>query len=179
MAKISNLASYPLITNLDKDDYVLITDKENALQTKNASIEQLQSFLAINTNTAKVCITAADLLTSYATPVDVIAAPGVNKVLDIISIDGYMDAGTTVFDFVASSQFNIGAVTFANVPHSTFLNSAVDVVVKSKILDGVTSGIIGANSALVFKAQTQNPTQGNGVLYLNIMYRTLEVGSSF
>jgi 6-pyruvoyltetrahydropterin/6-carboxytetrahydropterin synthase len=29
MAKISNLTSYPLITNLDKDDYVLITDKEN------------------------------------------------------------------------------------------------------------------------------------------------------
>jgi len=117
MAKISNLTSYPLITNLDKDDYVLITDKENAFQTKNVSVEQLQSFLAINTNTASVSISAADLLTSYATAVDVIAAPGVNKVLDIISMTGYMDAGTTVFDFVASAQFNIGAVNFGVIPH--------------------------------------------------------------
>jgi len=179
MAKISNLTSYPLITNLDKDDYVLITDKENAFQTKNVSIEKLQTFLAINTNTASVSISAADLLTSYATAVDVIAAPGVNKVLDIISMTGYMDAGTTVFDFVAAAQLNIGVVNFGVIPHTTFLNSATDVVVKSKLLDGVTSGIIGVNSALVFKAQTQNPTQGNGVLYLDIMYRTLEVGSSF
>jgi len=76
-------------------------------------------------------------------------------------------------------HINIGAVNFGVIPHTTFLNSATDVVVKSKLLDGVTSGVIGVNSALVFKAQTQNPTQGNGVLYLDIMYRTLEVGSSF
>ena len=99
MAKISNLTSYPLITNLDKDDYVLITDKENALQTKNASIEQLQAFFGINTNTAKVTIASASLLTLADTAVDLVAAPGVSKVIDVISIMFYLDAGTTVYDF--------------------------------------------------------------------------------
>ena len=86
MAKISSLSSYPLITNLDKDDYVIITDKENQLMTKNVSVEQLQTFFAINTNTQKVSISAANLLTSFSTPVEVIPAPGANQVLDIILV---------------------------------------------------------------------------------------------
>mgnify|MGYP003146387920 CR=1 FL=1 len=173
MAKISNLASYPLITNLDKDDYVLITDKENALQTKNVSIEQLQAFLAINTNTASVACTSAQLLTSYSAPVEIIAAPGANKVIDIISIMVYYNPGTTVFDFSGFLNLKIDTVSFAQIADST-PNTATDLIKHYQVL----TGNVAQNTALKLVAAA-NPTQGNGKIYFNVMYRILEVGASF
>jgi len=179
MAKISNLTSYPLITNLDKDDYVLITDKENALQTKNASIEQLQAFFGINTNTAKVTIASASLLTLADTAVDLVAAPGVSKVIDVISIMFYLDAGTTVYDFgTGALPIKIGSEQLGSVSNSsTTINSATDAVFKPETPNSVTE-VIAQNSALTLEA-VANPTQGNGVLYANVLYRVLNVGSSF
>jgi len=45
MAKISNTAAYPNIINLDINDYIIITDKENTLMTKTCTIGTLQTFL--------------------------------------------------------------------------------------------------------------------------------------
>ena len=41
MAKISNTVAYPSITNLDAADYLVITDAENNLVTKTATIAQI------------------------------------------------------------------------------------------------------------------------------------------
>ena len=179
MAKISSLSSYPLITNLDKDDYVIITDKENQLMTKNVSVEQLQTFFGINTNVKKVSISAANLLTSFSTPVEVIPQPGANQVLDIISIMAYLDAGLTVFNFPANVQLNIGAVNIGLLRGAQFLNQNNDLIEKSKLLDGVSGGLIAKGAGLNLQALTGNPTQGNGTLYLDVMYRVLDVGTSF
>lgn len=179
MAKISSLSSYPLITNLDKDDYVIITDKENQLMTKNVSVEQLQTFFGINTNVKKVSISAANLLTSFSTPVEVIPQPGANQVLDIISIMAYLDAGLTVFNFPANVQLNIGAVNIGLLRGAQFLNQNNDLIEKSKLLDGVSGGLIAKGAGLNLQALTSNPTQGNGTLYLDVMYRVLDVGTSF
>ena len=117
MAKISNLASYPQISDLDKYDYLLITDKENALQTKNVSVEQLQKFFGINTNEAKVTVTAAQLLTSATIDVDIIPASllATNEVIDILSIMVYIKPGSTVFDFSGNLNVKINGVSFGTI----------------------------------------------------------------
>ena len=46
MAKISNTGAYPGITNLDALDYLIITDKENDLMTKTATIAQVAALVA-------------------------------------------------------------------------------------------------------------------------------------
>ena len=147
MAKISNLTSYPQISDLDKYDYLLITDKENALQTKNVSVEQLQKFFGINTNEAKVTVTAAQLLTSATIDVDIIPASllATNEVIDILSIS------------------------------SVQANTATDLVLNITEL----TGAIAQDSALVLDGGSVNPTQGNGTMSFNILYRVLQVGSSF
>tara|TARA_R110000765_G_scaffold13590_3_gene40646 strand:+ start:6337 stop:6858 length:522 start_codon:yes stop_codon:yes gene_type:complete len=173
MAKISNLSAYPLIADLDKDDYVLITDKENALQTKNVSIEQMQTFFGINTNAASVTVSAAELLTSFSAPVEIIPAPGAGKVIDILSIIIYYNPGTTVFDFSGFLNLKIDTVSFAQIADST-PNTATDLIKHYQVL----TGNVAQNTALKLVAAS-NPTQGNGKIYFNIMYRTLVVGSSF
>ena len=42
----------------------------------------------------------------------------------------------------------------------------------------VEGDFIAQNTAVTFEAAA-NPTQGNGVMYFNIFYRVLNVGSSF
>ena len=99
MAKISNTAAYPSISNLDSADYLVLTDAENELKTKTATIEQIQTLFGIDTLVAKVTVNTGSLLTLGNTPITLIAAPGANKVIDIISISQYLDAGTTQFNF--------------------------------------------------------------------------------
>ena len=46
MAKISNTSAYPNISNLDAADYLIITDAENNLMTKTATLAQVSSLVA-------------------------------------------------------------------------------------------------------------------------------------
>ena len=55
-------------------------------------------------------------------------------------------------------------------------NFATDLV--SKIETGATTKVIDQNTAVTLTSAADSAT-GNGVMYFNIMYRTLEVGSSF
>ena len=178
MAKISSLSSYPLITHLDKDDYVIITDKENQLMTKNVSVEQLQAFFGINTNAAKVTIPSGSLLTLADTAINLVAAPGVSKVIDVVSIMFYLDAGTTAYDFgTGALPIKIGSEQVASIPNSgSAINSTADAVFKPEV--PTSNEIIAQNTALTLEA-VANPTQGNGVLYANVLYRVLDVGTSF
>ena len=62
MAKISNTAAYPSISNLDSADYLVLTDAENELKTKTATIEQIQTLFGIDTLVAKVTVNTGSLL---------------------------------------------------------------------------------------------------------------------
>ena len=46
MAKISNTSAYPNISNIDAADYLIITDAENNLMTKTATLAQVSSLVA-------------------------------------------------------------------------------------------------------------------------------------
>ena len=175
MAKISNTAAYPSIANIDSADYVVITDAENQLKTKTATIEQIRGLFGIDTLVAKVTVSSGALLTLNSTPVTLIAAPGAGKVIDIISIDQYLDAGNTVYDFGNNLEVKIGATVFGTLSLQS-ANFATDLV--SKIETGGTTKVIDQNTAVTLNTAA-NPTQGNGVMYFNIFYRILTVGTSF
>ena len=170
MAKISNISAYPSIANLDSADYLVITDAENDLMTKSCTISAL---FGIDTLVAKVTLNNASLLTLGGISATLIAAPGLNKVLDIISIMVYVDAGAVAFDFAGALTLDVGGVNLDTINQTVF-NSTTDVVYKPV----VDSNLIGVNQPLLLEV-AQNPTQGTGVVYLNINYRVLTVGSSF
>ncbi len=176
MAKISNTAAYPSISNIDAADYLVITDAENNLMTKTATIAQIQSLFGIDTFVAKVAVNSASLLTLATTPAILIPAPGVGKVLDVISIMSYLDAGSVAYDFTPSLPVTIGSDTIASLSNGQ-VNSAADVVFKAEVPTGTE--VIAQNTGLTLTAGGSNPTQGSGTLYVNIFYRVLTVGSTF
>lgn len=175
MAKISNTSAYPGIANLDSADYLVITDAENSLMTKTATIAQIQTLFGIDTLVAKVTVNTGSLLTLGNTSITLIAAPGTNKVIDIISISQYLDAGTAQFNFGNNLELKIGATVFGTLS-SQSANFATDLV--SKIETGGTTKVIDQNTALTLETAA-NPSQGNGTMYFNIFYRVLNVGTSF
>ena len=175
MAKISNTVAYPGISNLDTADYLVITDAENSLMTKTATIAQIQNLFGIDTLVAQVTVNTGSLLTLGNTPITLIAAPGANKVIDIISISQYLDAGTTPYQFGGVLEVKIGATVFGTLSAQS-ANFATDLV--SKIETGGTTKVIDQNTAVTLET-AGNPAAGNGTMFFNIMYRVLNVGASF
>tara|TARA_R100000654_G_scaffold66267_1_gene94424 strand:- start:1060 stop:1608 length:549 start_codon:yes stop_codon:yes gene_type:complete len=182
MAKISNITAYPTISNLDGNDYLIITDANNSLATKTVTLSQIQSFLGLVPDSAvvaNVSVSSATLLTLATTPATLVAAPGANKVLDIVSIMCYMDAGGTAYDFTPNLQIKIGTESIGSISNgSNAMNSAVDATFKPETPNSTTE-IIAPNTALTLHAGGSNPTQGTGVLFVNVFYRVLTLGSSF
>ena len=175
MAKISNTVAYPGISNLDTADYLVITDAENSLMTKTATIAQIQNLFGIDTLVAKVTVNTGSLLTLGNTSITLIAAPGANKVIDLISVSQYLDAGTAQYNFGNNLEVKIGARTFGTLTAQS-ANFATDLV--SKIETGATTKVIEQNTAVTLETAA-NPSQGNGTMFFNIMYRVLNVGASF
>tara|TARA_R100001443_G_scaffold117357_1_gene141685 strand:- start:1602 stop:2138 length:537 start_codon:yes stop_codon:yes gene_type:complete len=178
MAKISNTVAYPSITNLDAADYLVITDAENNLVTKTATIAQIQALFGVDTNVTKTTINTGSLLTLADTAITLVPAPGAGKVLDVISIMFYLDAGSQAYDYgTGSLPIKIGSEEIASIPNSSAtINSATDAVFKPEVPN--TNEVIPQNTALTLGAQA-NPSTGSGTLYANVFYRVLTVGSAF
>ena len=181
MAKISNVSAYPNITNIDTSDYLIITDAENNLMTKTCTLGTLQGLFGLDTVIAKIALTANQLQTIFASPVTLIPSPGAGKVLDIMSVMISFDAGNTVYDFASGNNLLLLAGTSNQYAIlAATLNSATDSVQKLELNAATGSQInIPSGVPLTLKANSANPTQGNGLLYLNISYRVLTVGTSF
>jgi len=175
MAKISNTGAYPGISTLDAADYFIITDAENELTTKTVTISEVQNLFGVDTNVAKVILNEAQVRAMSTTPAVLIAAPGAGKVIDIMSIDTYLDAGTVVFAFGNNLEVKIGATVFGTLSLQS-ANFATDLV--SKIETGGTTKVIDQNTAVTLTSAADSAT-GNGVMYFNIFYRILTVGTTF
>lgn len=170
MAKISNTVAYPGISDLKGADYLVITDADNNLMTKTVTINQVQALFGIDTLIAKVTINSAALLSLGDTDATLIPAPGAGKVIDTMRVSYFVDAGSQVYDF---ANILLTSVSGVNIDQNE-INSAVDVL-KSKTTSNLT---LTENTAVTLSTAT-NPTQGTGELYFNIIYRVLNVGSSF
>ena len=176
MAKISNQNAYPLI-NPTLEDYVVITDKDNQLLTKTTKLRNIQSLFELQPLTVSMAVgglTGAGVPT-YANPVEVIPAPGPNKVLVVYSILFYIEAGTIPYNYGEDIFFDVGDYDITNQGRRISniselkLNSTVNVVVQ-KITTVTKEPQINGALKMVIRQQSHDPTQGNGTFKLNVTY---------
>ncbi len=85
----------------------------------------------------------------------------------------FLPNGLRLLFFSGFLNLKIDTVSFAQIADST-ANTATDLIKHYQVL----AGNVAQNTALKLVAAA-NPTQGNGKIYFNVMYRILEVGSSF
>ena len=135
MARISNTTAYPQILNLDLGDYLILTDKENQLMTKSCTVSQLQSFFGIDTLVAHVEVTSAQLQTLASTSKVLIASPGSDKVIDILSTSIKFVPVTTVYNFGNDLTFDYNSVLMGTLSLAA-VNSAANNDAKGSVESG-------------------------------------------
>ena len=175
MARISNTAVYTNLANPVADDYLILTDKDDNLLTKTCTLSSIQTLFGVDTLVSKVEINAANLFLLFTTPQILIPAPGAGKVIDVISITTYLDAGTAAFNFGNNLEVKLGAIVYGTLALAS-ANFATDLV--SKIETGATTKVIDQNTAVTLTTAA-NPTVGTGIMYFDVYYRILTVGSTF
>jgi hypothetical protein len=96
--------------------------------------------------TKTISVTAAQILAMATTPVTLVAAPGANRVLNIISANAYYTYVTTAYTTAGILRLNMGSVAVttdtSNVLKAT-ANTFVNLIPTVQI-----AGVIGVNSAL-------------------------------
>jgi len=185
MAKISNTSAYPNIgANIDSADYLVLTDAENELKTKTATLSQIQSIITSDIRTQHTTVNSASLLALPSTPVTLVPAPGAGKILNILEIMFYMDAGSVAYNFNLPSNILIdGSASGITVVPSGGSYPGFNMATDTVLHLGNTAGTFyntPVNAGLVMEAATgQTVSAGNGTAYFNILYRVLDVDPTF
>ncbi len=176
MAKISSTLSYPSIGTVVGTDYWVLTDAESDLATKSVSVNQIQKFLGLEGSAvSQVTVTSAQLLNLANVPMNLIAAPGTDKIIDILSIAVFSDFDTTAYNFGNDLEIKMGSIVFGALSGSE-TNAASDVVSKMGYIGGTR--ILPTDTAVTLETAA-NPTQGDGTMRFNILYRVLKAGNTF
>jgi len=179
MARISNTSAYPNLVNPVPSDYLILTDQSDQLLTKSCTLGDVQSLFGLDTLVAHVAVNSASLLSSYSDPVTLIANPGAEKVFDVMDVMISFEAGSQVYNFANDVSLFAGSSPLYTINKAT-LNNAASSVAKLHLNASVGSQIaVPKGVPLTLQAAGSNPSQGNGLLYLNIFYRVLTVGSAF
>ncbi|WP_291811455.1 hypothetical protein [Limnobacter sp.] len=120
------------------------------------------------TYVATVTISAAQL--NGATPVQVVAAPGASKYIQVLSAAAKYNYGSAVYDFTAPLKL----YTNSSVPQFELDENYLDLPASQvRALSLTTSGALDENTALNFVSSASLQV-GDGDLELNVQYRIVE-----
>ena len=129
-------------------------------------------------------ISSAELLALYTTPKQLVAAPGVGNVLVFDSIVVAYDYGGTAYTISGAGNFQVKftngsgqAVSEARAA-TGFINQSVDKIWLGPSINAASGGTGGgaANAPLMLCLSSANPTVGNGVLHVKVLFRVWKTG---
>ena len=127
---------------------------------------------------AHVEVTSSQLQSLATSAKEIVAAPGTNKVIDVLSLSVYGQKGTTAYNFGNALEFDCNSTVFATLPAVT-ANTNADYAVKLMVGGGASNPLsLSANQPLQLTTSA-NPTQGDGKVFVNVYYRILTLGTLF
>jgi len=172
--------SYPTIKEISASDLLLISDSDKNNTTKSTSVSQLASYINLGSSQnelATIKLTQTQLLSfNGGETIELIAAPGANKVISIISIVGFLDFNSTVYNFNEGLTIAIGSNT-QSMLFTTKLNASADEYFYTfsygssfPILVTLTPNV----SLDLKSSASATVTTGDSTLTLNILYRIVD-----
>lgn len=174
---MARIATYSQDTVISADDLLIGTDADDSNITKNYKIGDVKDFIAgTQLVTTKVTVTSAQLLSlNGGGSIELIEAPGENKVIIPMSICGFLDFNTAAY--VSSNdaviKFRSGTTgTFGDISRN-IIESADDIYFAE--YPGETEVEAGVNAALYLTAEESfDLTTGDSPLILSIAYRIVD-----
>lgn len=173
---MANIYSYPQIGELATNDTIAISDFSNGNKTQSVTIGQLSSYF--NTGLVQqtsVTLTSAQLLSlNGGGSIELIAAPGVNKVIVIISTATFLDYNSITYDFNSSLYLALDSKTQSFIFNSS-LNATSDNYATFDNQAGGSSSLLEPNTALsLFADPFVTVTTGNSPFTISILYRIVD-----
>ena len=175
--------SYPAIDKIASGDLVLVSDSSKSNATKSATVDQLSAYItgsSLGLASAYVTLTAAQVLalSGGGSNVELIAAPGANKVIDVVSLIAYLDFGTQAYNWIGTgNKLSITTTTPVSQENGfnlavTQLNASADTYWKPTIANVP----IGVNLPLsVYNTSNATVTQGDSPITFSILYRIVDL----
>lgn len=156
--------------NIDKISTSISADTGST--TKVPTVAAVEAAVIIKT--VKVNVSSSDILAFNTTPKALIAAPGVGKFINPISIGFMMKSGNTPYATQTAVQFSCGGVIDAIT--SVLNNTANNTKYFSVNISGYSvNNASNVNSALYIYNPTGNPTAGDGNIDVYITYSIVTV----
>lgn len=126
----------------------------------------------------EVSIVTADVLTAYATPVELVPAPGAGKIILPIAVLTTMDYNSAAYATNTTSRFGWdGASAGTAVLYGTqasIINQTTDMIAWFLPTSGSVASLTTAvNKNFCFSVSTGNPTAGNSDLTLYTIYAVI------
>ncbi len=127
----------------------------------------------INIKSATKTITSSEILSLNTTPIEVIAAPGSGKAIQVVGAlaETASSVGSSYGTNTDLGLFSSGAGTEQALNTGILLASAAE----KSIFSIVDSGIAADNNAINAKVKTGDPTAGDFDVKITVLYTEIEV----
>jgi hypothetical protein len=162
------------VQTADLDDGAVTSGKiaANAVTSDDLAVSTVQY--------AEAEITAAEILDLFATPKELVAAPGAGKLLEFISLLLAYDWGTVAYTIGTAGDLQVKYTDGSGVAVSTtraatgFLDAVADTL---SALDKLEATVEPADNApLVLTVATASPTAGDSPIHARVAYRVHATG---
>jgi len=162
------------VQTADLDDNVVTSPKiaSHAVAPDDLAVSAVQY--------AEVEISAAEILDLFATPKELVAAPGAGKLLEFISLLLAYDWGTVAYTIGTAGDLQVKYTDGSGEAVSTtraatgFLDAVADTLSSLDKLEATVEPV--ANAPLVLTIATASPTAGDSPIHARVAYRVHATG---
>lgn len=131
---------------------------------------------------AKKTLTAAQINNMFTTPVEIVPAPGANKVIFPVRAVAYLEYNSATYNVNINESFaiNIGSTAWASVTGLGFLDVGADTVVFISGAGGGFGGGISSfspeiNEGLYAAIQSSNVDSGDSPIHVEVKYEVVDL----
>jgi len=125
--------------------------------------------------TETIALTTTQVKALFASPAELVAAPGAGKVVDLISAVLFLDYASATYDTQGTLTIQTGTTGTAQsdaIADSAFLYKTADQYTGVQVLSAERT--IDANESLVLSCATANPATGDSPVTVKVSYRILD-----
>ena len=163
--------TYPTITPTS-EDLLLISDTSSSNKiTKSATVS---SILELGVATSKVTLSAAEVQALHITPIELITAPGTNKLIQVLNIMGYIDYNSIAYNKVNMQAMYTGASTYFSHWQTSFINANADRVEYAQ-WGAIGSGPLASINTAIQATNSGSAGAGDSPITIYTTYKIIDV----
>lgn len=141
------------------------------------SLTNIKKFGGCDEYCASLVIPSAQVLTLNGTPLQIVAAPGGGKAIEVISVSGALTWNSAAYATNTNLQIYSATANDPQFEEDNLLESTASRILKFEAVDGgagsPTATQIVENQALLVKVETGNPTAGDSDIEVYVKYRII------